>query len=95
MGQGEYGGNGSVHWTVIHGNGRSINVAGNGRADGVDDDPRDANGPPPGGGVFKVTVEDVAQNAINYNAASRTLTVSVPIKHGPNYTRQVTIKWPQ
>lgn len=94
MGSGEYGGNGSIHWKVIHGNGRVVNANGKAGADGIDDDPKDGNGPP-SGGVFKVTVEDVDQNAINYNAASRTLTVSVPIKHGPNYKRQVTIKWPQ
>jgi hypothetical protein len=88
MGDGEYGGNGSIHWKVNHGNGRIINVTGNVHADGIDDDPKDK------GGDFTITVEDVAAGAYNYNAASKTLTVTVPIKHGPNYTRQVRIRWP-
>jgi hypothetical protein len=88
MAAGEYGGNGSIHWKVDHGNGRSINVTGKVHADGIDDDPKD------GGGEFTVTVEDVAPDAYNYNAGSRTLTVSVPIRHGPNYSRQVRIQWP-
>lgn len=94
MGDGEYGGNGSIHWKVTHGKGRSIVATGNANVAGIDDDPKDKDGPPPGGGQFTVTVEDVAPGAYNYNAASRTLTVSVPIKHGPNYTRQVRIRWP-
>jgi hypothetical protein len=87
MGAGEYGGNGSIHWKVNNGNGRIINVAGKAQADGVDDDPEQ-------GGNFTVTVEDVAPGAYNYNAASRTLTVSVPIKHGVVYTRQIRVRWP-
>ena len=88
MGQGEYGGNGSVHWKVVHGNGRSIVASGKANARGVDDNPA-------AGGDFKVTVDDVAPGSYNYNASSRTLTVSVPIKHGATYTRQVRVQWPQ
>jgi len=88
MGQGEYGGNGSVHWKLVHGNGGSIVCNGNSNARGFDKNPAT-------GGDFKVTVEDVAPTSFNYNASSRTLTVSVPIKHGSTYTRQVRVQWPQ
>lgn len=88
MGEGEYGGNGSVHWKVIHGNGRSIVASGNANVRGIDNDPA-------AGGDFTVTVEDVAPGSYNYNANSRTLTVSVPINHGSTYTRQVKVRWPQ
>jgi hypothetical protein len=88
MGQGEYGGNGSVHWKLVHGNGSSIVCTGNSNARGVDKDPAT-------GGDFKVTVEDVGPTSYNYNASSRTLTVTVPIKHGATYTRQVRVQWPQ
>ena len=88
MGQGEYGGNGSVHWKVINGNGRSIVASGKANAKGIDDDPGS-------GGDFTVTVMDVAPGSYNYNTSSGTLTVSVPIKHGPTYTPQVRVRWPQ
>jgi len=88
MGQGEYGGNGSVHWKLVHGNGDHIVCNGKACARGADKDPAT-------GGDFKVTVEDVAPTSFNYNASSRTLTVSVPIKHGATYTRQVRVQWPQ
>jgi len=93
MGSGEYGGNGSIHWKVIHGNGRVVNAIGKAGADGIDDDPRDDTGPA-GGGRFRVIVEDVDSNDYEYNAVSRTLSVSVPIRHGQRYTRQVTVRWP-
>ena len=88
MGEGEYGGNGSVHWKVSHAHGQGVTCNG-ASAHGVDNQAQ-ANDR----GEFRVTVEDVAPDAFNYNPASRTLTVSVPIKHGPNYTRQVRIRWP-
>ena len=86
MGQGEYGGNGSVHWKVVHGNGRSIASTGKANAKGVDNNPTT-------GGDFTVTVMEVAW--YSYDANSGTLTASVPIKHGQNYTPQVRVKWPQ
>ena len=88
MGQGEYGGNGSVHWKVVHGNGRSIVATGKANAKGVDDNPAT-------GGDFTVTVMGVAPGSYSYNTSSGTLTVSVPIQHGPIYTPQVRVRWPQ
>jgi hypothetical protein len=85
MGEGEYGGNGSVEWKVRHGNGQSINVTGNAYADGHDNNPA-------AGGDFKVTI--FAPASYKYNASSNTLTASVPIQHG-SYTRQIWIQWPE
>src|SRR5262249_44815435 len=93
MGEGEYGGNGSIHWKVKHGNGRSITCTGKTDAYGIDDDPKDNSGG--SGGEFKVTVDDVGPTAYSYNAATKTLTVSVPIKHGLTYKKQIRIQWPK
>jgi hypothetical protein len=88
MGSGEYGGNGSIHWKLKHGHGRTINCNGNASADGIDDDPTDT------GGYFNVEIDDVSATDFSYNSVTKTLTAKTLIKHGNQYTKQVTIKWP-
>src|SRR5262245_24912474 len=93
MGQGEYGGNGSVHWTNTNRKDRN-----NGQGDKprtyheVDEHP-DEDDP----GFFVIQVLDVSPDDVFFKqgAANRgTLTVRVPIKLGSDYTRQVRVTWP-
>jgi hypothetical protein len=87
MGQGEYGGNGSVHYYGTHKKDRNHGHS--------DHNYHEVDEVPNAGGYFTVTVLDVAANAVTYNSITKTLTVTVPIKHDPsNYTRQVLIEWP-
>jgi len=45
-------------------------------------------------GTFTLTVLDVGQSDFTYDAATRTLTATVPIKHHPkDYTKQIHINW--
>jgi hypothetical protein len=73
---------------MLYDNGRTIVCNGKTDAYGIDDDPKG------GSGEFMVIVDGVEPGAYSYSAASHTLTVSVTIKHGANYTRQVRIRWP-
>jgi hypothetical protein len=86
MGYGEYGGGGSVHWKTEHGKGRDANAkADKSGCDGIDDHPN-------AGGDFTVEVYGVAANSWTYQ--NGTLTVRVPIRHGPPPKRQVRVSWP-
>src|SRR5262245_5544618 len=95
MGSGEYGGNGSVHWTNTNKKDRN-----NGRGKPhtyheVDEHPDDD-------GFFVIQVLDVSladvrfkKGAVGASGVQRgTLTVRVLIKQGSDYTRQVRITWP-
>ena len=85
MGEGEYGGNGSVHWNVKHGNGSFTKCTDKNNAHGVDADPAS-------GGYFTVEIDDVLN--FSWDQATRTLTATTAIKHGAKYTKQVSVKWP-
>jgi hypothetical protein len=90
MGQGEYGGNGSVHYRATFRRDRN-----NGRGSPhtyteVDDFPAQADG-----GDFTITVFGLETGRAYYVDANGRLTVEVAIAHHPrNYTRQVLIEWP-
>jgi hypothetical protein len=88
MGEGEYGGNGSVHWYLKHGKGRHIKCNGKTDADGVDDDVDS-------GGYFNVVVQYVQPTDWSYDPDTKTLRAKTAIKHDPKiYTRQVRVSWP-
>ena len=82
----EYGGNGSVHWYTTHKKDRNHGKTSH--------DYHDVDEQPDAGGQFTVTVLDVGQSDFTYDAGTRTLTATVPIKHHPrNYTTQILIDW--
>lgn len=83
MGYGEYGGNGSVHWNTEN---KKDKGTGNVRQDHGED------GYPDAGGDFTVEVFGIPNNSWSY--AGGVLTVRLPIIHGPKFTRQVKVSWP-
>ena len=90
MGSGEYGGNGSVHWHIHnerdrnHGKGKSHH-----RYDEVDEYPGETEG-----GDFTVLVFDIGEKGFYWDKGKRLLTVTLPIKHGAAFTRQILVTWP-
>jgi len=89
MGQGEYGGNGSVHYYGAHRRDRNHGHSPHAYHE-VDECPER-------GGAFTVQIFGVAGADFSNGAVtlvSGTLTVTVPIVHGDDYTRQILITWP-
>src|SRR4029434_6131605 len=91
MGQGEYGGNGSVHYYGIHRQDRNHGHSPHSYHE-VDECPAK-------GGSFTVQIFGVGEadfkspNGI-ITLVSGTLTVTVPIVHRDDYARQILITWP-
>ena len=87
MGSGEYGGNGSVHWRGSHTKDRNH---GHNPFDYLEVDET-----PSSGRNFTVTIFDIPETDVQYNAGTKTLTAKVRIKHhSKDYTRQVLVQWP-
>jgi len=95
MGQGQYGGNGSVHWKVTNKKDRNHGSSSTSHTF------MEVDEQPSAGGFFVVQVLDVSladirfkQTGVDANGPRGTLTLRVAIKHGDDYTRQVRITWP-
>src|SRR5262249_3508636 len=97
MGQGEYGGNGSVHYYGTHEKDRNHGKMKHDYHE-VDEGPDAA-----AGGDFTIQVYDLdevkfaggSNPRVTYDKGTRTLTVKVAIKHDPaTYTEQVRVSWP-
>src|SRR5262245_49079052 len=95
MGQGEYGGNGSGHYYGTHEKDRSH---GHYKHNYHEAD----EGPEKDGDITlqlidpdEVKVAGGSNPRVTYNKATRTLTITVPIKHdAATYTEQVRVTWP-
>jgi hypothetical protein len=89
MGDGEYGGNGSVHYYAIlrrdrnHGNGNPHSYH------EVDDQPAVGEG-----GDFVVQVFGVPRAAGDYDQRTGTWTIRAAIRQSDEYTEQIRITWP-
>ena len=89
MGYGEYGGNGSVHWTNTNKKDRNNGGGTHSRTyQGVDNQPANASE----GQYIVIQISNVNIGDIRLNAG--TLTVRVPIQFGGIYQRQVLVTWP-
>lgn len=89
MGEGEYGGNGSVHYYGLHKKDRNHGHSSHSYHE-VDECPEQD-------GEFTVEVFGVAGADFshgNVTLTKGTLTVQVPILHGVDYTRQIRVSWP-
>jgi len=87
MGDGEYGGNGSVHWYGTHRKDRNHGKSTHNYHE-VDEYPSS-------GGDFTIQVFDVGPKDYAYDPKTRTLQATVPIKHNATtYTPQVRVAWP-
>ena len=90
MGAGEYGGNGSVHWTNNNKKDRNNGGGANPRTyHQVDEQPSAAEG-----GHFVIQVLNVQTANTRWEPSTGTLSVRVPIVHGSSYTKQVIVTWP-
>ena len=89
MGYGEYGGNGSVHWTNVNKKDRNNGGGANPRTyHGVDNQPANTGE----GQYFVIQIYGVNIGDIRLNGG--TLSVRVPIQFGGIYQRQVLVTWP-
>lgn len=88
MGQGEYGGNGSVHYYGFHRKDRNHGHGNPQSYHEVDEQPAIGQG-----GDFVVQVFNVKRAAAEYDERTGTWTIRAAIRQGEEYTEQIRITW--